>query len=238
MPIGGMWSGWSGWSISCATARWGRRPIRCPPPVLERGTVSFGSFNALSKLNGATAALWSRVLHAVPGSRLVLKAAVLADPAVKARVLTLFAGHGIDGARIALLPHIPNHFGHLDAYGAIDIALDPIPYNGTTTTCEALWMGVPVLTLPGEAHAARVGASLLTAAGLPEWIADDADGFAAKAAALAADPQGLAAIRAGLRARLQASFLCDGRTFARRFEDRCFTLSNAHPPEGAFLPPG
>ncbi|MBP2233337.1 putative O-linked N-acetylglucosamine transferase (SPINDLY family) [Azospirillum agricola] len=203
-------------------------PDPLPAPVLERGSVSFGSFNALSKLNGATAALWSRVLHAVPGSRLVLKAAVLADAAVKARVLALFASHGIDGARITLLTHIPNHFGHLDAYGAIDIALDPIPYNGTTTTCEALWMGVPVLTLPGKAHAGRVGASLLAAAGLTEWIAGGADDFVAKAAALAADPQGLTAIRAGLRARLQASFLCDGATFARWFEDRCFALSNAH----------
>lgn len=212
----------------------GPTPDPLPAPVLERGTVSFGSFNALSKLNGTTAALWSRVLHAVPGSRLVLKAAVLADRGVRARVLALFAGHGIGGERLALLTHIPNHFGHLDAYGAVDIALDPTPYNGTTTTCEALWMGVPVLTLPGEAHAARVGASLLTAAGLTGWIAGDADGFVAKAAALAADPQALAGIRAGLRARLQASPLCDGPAFARRFEDRCFALFNA--PNGMAQP--
>ena len=200
-------------------------PDPMPAPVLERGSISFGSFNALSKLNGATAALWARVLHAVPGSRLVLKAAVLADRDVKARVPALFAGHGIDGDRIALLTHIPNHFGHLDAYGAIDIALDPIPYNGTTTTCEALWMGVPLLTLPGEAHAARVGASLLTAAGLTDWIATDPDDFVTRAATLAANGPGLADLRATLRARLQASALCDGPAFARRFEDRCFAIT-------------
>ncbi|MBP2229054.1 putative O-linked N-acetylglucosamine transferase (SPINDLY family) [Azospirillum agricola] len=200
----------------------GPTPDPLPLPMLERDHVTFGSFNALSKLNDATAALWSRVLRAVQGSRLVLKSKVLIDPAIRDRVTALFAGHGVAPERLTLLSHINNHFGHLDAYGDIDIALDPMPYNGTTTTCEALWMGVPVLTLPGNVHAARVGASLLTAAGLTDWIAAGADDFVAKAVALTAVPRDLSDIRAGLRARLQASPLCDGAAFARHFEAGAF----------------
>lgn len=202
----------------------GPTPDPLSAPVLSRGAISFGSFNALSKLNAATAALWSRAMLAVPGSRLVLKTSLLADPGVKARVLALFASHGIEAGRIVMLPHIPHHFGHLDTYGEIDIALDPTPYNGTTTTCEALWMGVPTLTLPGDRHAARVGASLLTAAGMEEWIAADADDFVAKAAALAADPQRLAELRLSIRRRMAASPLCDAARFAKNFEDACYAL--------------
>ncbi|WP_298367503.1 tetratricopeptide repeat protein [Azospirillum sp.] len=205
----------------------GSVPAPLPAPALSRRTVSFGSFNTLPKLNAATAALWARVLRAVPDSRLVLKTALLADRGVRERVRAMFTVHGIDDGRIVLLSHIPNHFGHLDAYGEIDIALDPTPYNGATTTCEALWMGVPVLTLPGDRHAARVGASLLTAAGLTEWIARDADDFVAMATAMASDPQRLAENRAGLRGRLLASPLCDGARFARQFEARCFGLRAA-----------
>lgn len=203
----------------------GPTPDPQPAPALSRGAISFGSFNALSKLNAATAALWSRAMLAVPDSRLVLKTSLLADAGVKARVQALFARHGIEAGRIVMLPHIPHHFGHLDTYGEVDIALDPIPYNGTTTTCEALWMGVPTLTLPGDRHAARVGASLLTAAGLTQWIAADADDFVAKAAALAADPQRLAALRLSIRPRMTASPLCDAARFAQNFEDACSALA-------------
>lgn len=205
----------------------GPTPDPLPAPVLSRGQVSFGSFNALPKLNAATAALWARVLAAVPGSRLVLKAAPLVDAGMRRRVEGLFAAQGIAADRLTLLSHIPNHFGHLDAYGEIDIALDPIPYNGTTTTCEALWMGVPVLTLPGDRHAARVGASLLTAAGLTGWIAADEEDFVAKAVAMAAEPDRLAAVRQELRGLLTASGLCDAQRFARRFEAMCLSVADA-----------
>ncbi|PGH56306.1 hypothetical protein CRT60_15265 [Azospirillum palustre] len=205
----------------------GPTPDPLPAPILSRGQVSFGSFNALSKLTAATVALWARVLTATPGSRLVLKTSLLADAGMRRRVAGLFAAHGIAAERLTLLSHIPHHFGHLDAYGEIDIALDPIPYNGTTTTCEALWMGVPVLTLPGDRHAARVGASLLTAAALTEWIAADEADFVAKAVALAAEPDHLATVRQGLRGLLIASDLCDAQRFARRFEAMCFSVAEA-----------
>ncbi|CAO3439078.1 O-linked N-acetylglucosamine transferase, SPINDLY family protein [Azospirillum doebereinerae] len=194
-------------------------PDPAPPPCLENGFVTFGSFNTLNKLNPQVAALWARVLHAVPGSRLLLKAAPLADAAVRKRVLGLFASHGVGAGQVELLARVPDNDGHLKAYGRMDVALDPFPYNGTTTSCEALWMGVPVLTLPGDRHAARVGASLLTAAGRPDLIATDADDVVRKAVALVADPARLAAGRQALRPHLQASRLCDAAAFARAFED-------------------
>jgi protein O-GlcNAc transferase len=116
------------------------------------------------------------------------------------------------------MPHTPAVFDHLDLYARVDIALDPFPYNGTTTTCEALWMGVPVVTLAGERHASRVGASLLTAVGLDGLIARDHDAYLGAACALAGDADGLAALRASLRERMRASPLCDGDDFASAIE--------------------
>jgi predicted O-linked N-acetylglucosamine transferase (SPINDLY family) len=189
-----------------------------PPPLREAGYVTFGSFNTLPKMTPQVVALWARLLDHVAGSRLCLKAMGLNDPSAQAHVLASFAAAGVARERITLLPQAATLVAHLDLYRHVDIALDPIPYNGTTTTCEALWMGVPVVTLRGERHAGRVGASLLTAAGLPWLIAEDSDSYFATAADLARDGEGLAALRAGLRERIRQSSLCAADDFARAME--------------------
>ena len=129
-----------------------------------------------------------------------------------------FAAQGIEQDRILLLPFVPDKAAHLAHYNQIDIALDPFPYAGTTTTCEALWMGVPVLSVTGDRHASRVSGSLLNAVGLGEFATANPDACIAKAVALASDLDGLAALRAGLRARMMASPLRDEATFTRDLE--------------------
>jgi predicted O-linked N-acetylglucosamine transferase (SPINDLY family) len=194
-------------------------PAVAPPPSAARGTTTFGSFNNFLKLAPETIALWGRVLAAVPGSRLLLKSNFVFDAAAHRRHLERFVAAGIDPARIAILPYMPDDRAHLAAYAEVDVALDPFPYNGTTTTCEALWMGVPVVTLRGDRHAARVGTSLLTRVGLESLIADDEAGYVARAAELATAPARLVSLRAGLRAQVAASKLCDAAGFARDIED-------------------
>jgi predicted O-linked N-acetylglucosamine transferase (SPINDLY family) len=180
--------------------------------------VTFGSFNKLAKISSATIALWADVLRAAPQARLVIKAKALADEGTRGRVAQKFAAAGIDPARLGLSGWIPEDAGHLAAYQDIDVALDTFPYNGTTTTCEALWMGVPVLTLAGRGHAARVSASLLAAAGLADWIAAAAEDFVARARAAADALPALAILRAGLREKMRRSPLCDARAHARGVE--------------------
>ncbi len=193
-------------------------PPPSDPPCLRATHVTFGSFNAAQKLNAPLLALWARLLDAVPGSRLVLKALALAEPRLRQRVAAITHAHGIPPDRLTLLSPQGSTSEHLAHYAAIDIALDPHPYNGTTTTCEALLMGVPVVTLSGDRHASRVGTSLLHAVGLPDLIADSQARYVEIAAALARDPDRLAALRRQLRPRLLASPLGDAPAFARRFE--------------------
>ncbi len=193
-------------------------PEPAPPPSRAAGHVTFGSFNTLLKLNDATGAAWAEVLARVPGSRLLLKCTQVADPLVRGATLERFASRGVDPGRIEFLQITKTAREHLALYSRVDIALDPFPYNGTTTTCEALWMGVPVVTLRGTVHACRVGASLLTTVGAPELIASDVGGYVGIAAGLAADAGRLASYRATLREKMAASPLRDGPGFARRFE--------------------
>jgi protein O-GlcNAc transferase len=134
------------------------------------------------------------------------------------RVSAEFARHGIEADRVTLMAKMPTMGEHLDVYNRCDIALDSFPYNGTTTTCEAMWMGVPVLTLAGRTHAGRVGVSLLTNVGLPEWVATDADDYVAKAVAMAADLPRLADLRKNLRQRMAASPIMDGPRLAKHIE--------------------
>ncbi len=193
-------------------------PDVAAPPSVAGKAVTFGSFNNPAKLSAETILTWAKLLAAVPGSRLLLKGRAFADATARALLEGRFAELGIEAARLDLRPWVAATGSHLEAYGEIDVALDPFPYNGTTTTCEALWMGVPVVALEGDRHAGRVGASLLTHAGLFDLIAADAETYVKIAAALAADPARLADLRKGLRLRLQASPLMDAEGFARRFE--------------------
>ncbi len=199
-------------------------PPVAPPPIATLGAPTFGSFNNLPKISDASVALWAGVLRAVPEARLAVKALGLGDASAQARLLARFADADVDPARIAPIPFDPAIQNHIARYSGIDIALDTTPYNGTTTTCEALWMGVPVVTLAGRRHAARVGASLLTRIGASDWIAQDADGFVRIAAGLARDPRGLASIRQDLRRRMLASPLCDGVRLARQIEALCLDI--------------
>lgn len=180
--------------------------------------IVFGSFNHLAKVNRTTLALWARVLDAVPGSQLVLKSAPLKFPDTVDRVIEAFEQCGIDPARVELRGWAGAREQHLEAYGDIDIALDTFPYNGTTTTCEALWMGVPVVTLAGDVHMSRVGASLLAAAGLNDLIAHDADGFVKIVVEIARDYARRRELRSGLRQQLARSRLLDHQGFTRGLE--------------------
>lgn len=193
-------------------------PDVAPLPALAKGHVTFGSFNNFSKINPGVLQLWSEVLKQVPGSRLLLKCPVLTDAAVRERVSDALQSLGIGAERVDLLGHTRTRQEHLALYARVDIALDTFPYNGTTTTCEALWMGVPVLSLEGKHHAGRVGVSLLGAAGLADWVASTRESFVDAAKSRAADVAGLGHLRSVLRNRIAGSSLCDATGFVRRLE--------------------
>jgi predicted O-linked N-acetylglucosamine transferase (SPINDLY family) len=186
-------------------------------PLAARGCVTFAAFHNPSKIGDGCAALWARVLAAVPQSRIVLQYGGLDAPSTQAALRAIFAAHGVDGARLDFRPASP-HAELFARYGECDIALDSTPYCGMTTTCEATWMGVPVVTLPtGPLPFGRHGLAVMTALGLPELIARDEDDYVAIAVALARDPARLAALRADLRPRMAASPLCDGKRFEQHF---------------------
>ena len=193
-------------------------PAIAPPPSPAAGYVTFGSFSNLAKLSAPTLAAWAAVLRAVPTARLCLKARALSAASVRGRIADSFAEAGIDPARIEFIAYTETGEQHLALYAGIDVALDTFPYNGTTTTCEALWMGVPVVTVAGDRHAARVGFSLLASVGLADLVADSPDHYVRLAVELAADEARRAALRGGLRARLAGSPLCDRAGFVARVE--------------------
>ncbi|MGE0719129.1 MAG: hypothetical protein AB7P02_27035, partial [Alphaproteobacteria bacterium] len=185
------------------------------PPSATSGTVAFGAFGDSAQIAAATVTLWSRVLEAVPGSRLVLRCPHLHDEATRMRHIAAYITAGVDPGRIAVLPAAADRL--LD-HRAIDIALDPSLCNAAALTCEALWMGVPVVTLYGDRHAARVGASLLRQVGLESLVARDADAYVAAARRLATDGSLLARLRGSLRQRMRRADLGDAERFARKIE--------------------
>jgi protein O-GlcNAc transferase len=193
-------------------------PTVSPPPCLERGYVTFGSFNHLPKLNPEVIRVWSGILKSLPESRLVLKSGPLADASTRALYLKKFADHGIPADRVDLIGRRPSRMEHLQTYSQIDICLDPFPYNGTTTTFEALWMGVPVICLRGDRHAGRVGASIMHHLGLPEHIAETEEEYIDLAKKLAGDTDRLDALRNDLRTRLHESVLMNIPLFTEALE--------------------
>jgi predicted O-linked N-acetylglucosamine transferase (SPINDLY family) len=192
-------------------------PHDAPPvgllPALGRGYVTFGSFNNPAKINAEVVAVWARILHRVSRARLVLKYRGLTDAGMRRRFTEMFAAHGVGPDRLELSDWSP-HAEMLGRYNGIDLALDPFPFAGGATTCEALWMGVPVLTRPGETFAGRHSLSYLSAVGLTGTVARDLDEYVERAAAWAGDLHRLATVRAGLRAQMAGSPLCDGNRFA------------------------
>jgi len=193
-------------------------PPVAPLPADANGYVTFGCFNHAAKLRDRTLEVWAELLRAVPGSRLCLKHRGFGLPSAAAEYRQDFERRGIPAARLDLISFIDDTRRHLAAYDRVDVALDPFPYNGTTTTCEALWMGVPVVALAGPTHMSRVGVSLLTRAGLPELVADTPARYIEIAAGLAADRERLRTLRAGLRARVAGSSLCDAARVTRELE--------------------
>jgi predicted O-linked N-acetylglucosamine transferase (SPINDLY family) len=197
-------------------------PADTPPvaslPALRNGFVTFGSFNNIAKMTPQVVQVWARILQRVPQARLTLKTKVLRSPSMQTLVRGAFAAHGVAGERLTLLGNDASVREHFDRCNAIDVALDPFPYNGTTTTLDALWMGVPVVSLAGRSHVGRVGVSQLSNLGLSELIARDEDDYVEIAARLAGDLPRLAALRSGLRERLRASPLMDAPRFTRHLE--------------------
>ncbi len=190
-----------------------------PLPALKRGSVTFGSFNNFPKLSDATLRTWAKVLEAVPDSRLILRSSGRSQEGVNEELTRRLTEFGFDLSRVRLDPTIKDYAAHLRSYGEIDIALDPFPYNGGTTTVEALYMGVPVLVRAGDRYVAHMGESILHNAGLSDWIAASEADYPLLAATKAGDLVALAELRAGMRARMLASPLFDAPRFARNFED-------------------
>lgn len=183
---------------------------------------TFASFNIARKLNDPVLDAWARVLIAAPNARLILKSSDMRDARAADLWRGRFAARGIDPARVEVLHATPGIAAHLALYDRVDVALDPFPYHGTTTTCEALWQGVPVVTLVGDRHASRVGASLLNAVGLGDLAASDVDAYVALAVRAAQDPR--FADRGGLRERVRRSPLCDGPRAAAGFAETLRSL--------------
>jgi predicted O-linked N-acetylglucosamine transferase (SPINDLY family) len=190
-----------------------------PLPALATGQITFGCFNNLAKVTTSVIALWSATMHAVPGSRLILKTKAFADAATRDRLIEKFAAYDIRADRLVLQGYIADIGNHLATYNEIDIALDTFPYGGGTTTFEALWMGVPVISLAGDRSTARLSLSFLTTAGLGALATTDPHAFVHCAVELAGNLPRLAEIRDKLRQRVAVSPLCDATRFARNVED-------------------
>lgn len=188
------------------------------PPVLSRGYITFACFNNFVKVSPKILTAWIAILSSVPQSRMMLKAQAYGDESVRQRVLRIFEQGGISRERIELLSTTPTVGEHLAHYQEVDIALDTYPYNGATTTCESLWMGVPVVTWRGETHASRMGASILTALDMAMFVAHSHEQYVESAVRLAANPRELAPLRVALRGLIKRSPLRAEASHTRAIE--------------------
>ncbi len=188
-----------------------------PLPAAKNGCITFASFNNSTKINPFLIALWAEILKANSNSRLLLKFNGGDEQALREYYFGNFEQFGIGREKVKIVGQ-RSPVDHLKLYGEVDIALDTYPYNGTTTTCEALWMGVPVVSLAGEHHVSRVGRSILNRVGLEFFVASTPKEYLAKAIALAAKPDALAKIRVSMRKRIAESSLCDAKKFTRNLE--------------------
>ncbi len=211
-------------------------PAEAPPlpplPALERGYVTFGSFNFLSKITAEAIAAWSRILHRVPGSRLLLKAVGFNGAATQEILIRRFAEHAIGPERLEFMGGTSRE-RHLAATASVDIALDSFPYGGGLTTLETLWMGVPVIVRPGETLCSRHSYGYLASLGFTETVAADAGQYVERAVAWATELPRLAETRAGLRARILVSPLCDRAGFTAALERACRAVWRRHCAGGA-----
>ena len=193
-------------------------PEVAPLPSADSSMITFGSFNTLAKMTPKVVELWARIVRKAGNARLLLKATPLSDPAVRDYVQQQFAKHDFDLSKLVLEGRTAGQAAHLARYADIDIALDPFPYNGTTTTFEALWMGVPVISLQGDRHAARVTSAILQRVGLESLVATTPKQYQSMALELAKNKKHLTELRAGMRERLRLSSLCNKTGFAREVE--------------------
>lgn len=193
-------------------------PAVGPLPALTNGHVTFGSFNNFRKVSEPALAVWARLLREMPTARLLMKSQGLGNPKTAQRLRDHLIRAGVGGERIELHSAGQSKQQHLEFYNRVDLCLDPFPYNGTTTTCDAFWMGVPVVTLAGRTHVARVGLSLVSHLGFPEWGVATPDDFAAKCRQLTSDLDGLANLRLRLRDHMRQSPLCDAPRFINHLE--------------------
>jgi predicted O-linked N-acetylglucosamine transferase (SPINDLY family) len=185
-----------------------------PPPCLKNGYLSFGYSGRTERLNHRTFRVWGEILKQLPTARLVLDFAAFADPATQAHYRQFMARHGVDISRVEMR-RSANIFEGLND---IDILLDCFPHSGGTMLFDALWMGVPILTLASRPPVGRIGTSLMMNLGLPEWVAESEEDYIARACRLAQDRPALSVLRAGMRERMQNSPVMDGPGFARGME--------------------
>jgi protein O-GlcNAc transferase len=202
-------------------------PEVAPAPCLSAGQVTFCSFNNFAKVSDHILGLWGRILAQLADARLMMKTLSLTDPSVQEAARRRLEQAGCDLSRVVFSGAVPSMAGHLGTYARADIALDTYPYHGTTTTCEALWMGVPVITLAGDRHASRVGVSLLESVGAGTLVARSDQEYVDKAVALARDPQRIVAWRGSLRSRILASPLANSARFTLDLEDAYRSLHSA-----------